>query len=58
MANVENIFDSLIDIVLTSDLGHDITTLEMAIFDAVDKIEMELHYSTPYKANIYIYIYI
>ena len=54
MANVENIFDSLIDIVLTSDLAHDITILEMAIFNAVDKIEMELHYSTPFKVNIYI----
>ena len=35
------LFESLIDIVLTFEFGHDIPTLKMAIFDRVEHIEIE-----------------
>ena len=35
------LFDSLIDIVLTFEFGHDIAVLKMAIFDEVDYIEID-----------------
>ena len=35
------LFNSLIDTVLTFEFGHDITILKIAIFDKVDHIEIE-----------------
>ena len=35
------LFDSLIDIVLTFGFGHDIAILKMAIFNKVDYIDLE-----------------
>ena len=55
------LFNSSIDIVLTFQLGHDITILKMAIFYKVDCIKIEIIHSQPpawfdYIPHLYDYI--